>query len=142
MTSGEPAPSWITRTSTLITALCTLVATIIGYFTLAAAVKWPPFSEDTPPAGARQVNVYKGKGCTDGNNCAHIGVEISGFAPGKEVICNYQSSVGAGGFTAEILQTDGDGHARKESNNRFWDPSGGGWVAVTCDNVRGVLQNW
>jgi len=145
MTSGEPAPSWITKTSTLVTAACTLAATAIGYFTLAAAVKWPPFQEDAaPPAqpAPRAVNVYKGNGCTDGNNCAHIGVEITGFAPGVEVICHYESSVGKVGFTAEILQAGADGRARKESTNRFWDPSGDGWVAVTCDNVRGVLQNW
>ena len=139
MTSGESSGSWITKTSTLITAACTLAATLIGYFTLAAAVKWPPFQEG---AAERQVKVYKGAGCTDGGNCAHIGVDLTGFAPGTEVICDYQSSVGGTGFTAEILRTDNDGHARKESNNRFWDPSGDGWVAVTCDNVRGVLDNW
>jgi hypothetical protein len=142
MTSGEPTTSWISKTSTLVTAACTVAATIIGYFTLAAAVKWPPFSQDTPAPATRQVNVYKGAGCADGNNCAHIGVEITGFAPSSEIICHYQSSVGGGGFTAEILQTDGNGRARKESTNRFWDSSGNGWVAVTCDSVRGVHQNW
>jgi hypothetical protein len=143
MTSGEPTASWISKTSTLVTVACTLAATVIGYFSLAAAVKWPPFHEGPQEGTAsRQVNVYKGGGCSDGNNCAHIGVEITGFAPGSEVICHYESSVGRSGFTAEILKTDANGRARKESNNRFWDPSGGGWVAVTCDDTRGVLQNW
>jgi hypothetical protein len=140
MTSAEPTTSWISKTSTLVTAACTLAATVLGYFTLAAAVKWPPFHDSSP--ATRQVNVYKGDGCADGNNCAHIGVEITGFAPGSEVICQYQSSVGGGGFTAEILQADSSGRAHKVSTNRFWDSSGTGWVTVTCDNVRGVLQNW
>lgn len=139
MTSGEPSSSWISKTSTLVTVACTVVATVIGYFSLAAAVKWPPFQKDS---GSRQVNVYKGGGCTDGDNCAHIGVDIKGFDPDSEVICHYRSSVGSVNFTAEILRTDGDGHARKESTNRFFDPSGSGWVAVTCDDIEGVLRNW
>ncbi|GIH09763.1 hypothetical protein Rhe02_78300 [Rhizocola hellebori] len=140
MTSGESNPSWISKTSTLVTAACTVAATAIGYFSLAAAVKWPPFQQAA--SGDRKVVVYKGDGCTDGDNCARIGVEITGFSPGREVICNYESSAGAGGFTAEILRPDGDGRARKVSTNRFWDPSGTGWVAVTCDDVRGILQRW
>jgi hypothetical protein len=142
MTASEPQTSWVSKASTLVTAACTLAATIVGYLTLAAAVNWPPFRPDNPTAASRQVNVFKGDGCTDGNNCAHIGVEITGFAPNSEVICTFESSVGTGGFTAELLQTDSSGRARKVSANRFWDSSGNGWAAVTCDNVRGVLQRW
>lgn len=139
MNSGESKTSWISKTSALITVACTLIGTAVGYFTLAAAVKWPPFREG---AVSRQVDVFKGDGCSDGNNCAHIGVQIKGFAPDTDVICHYESSVGGGGFTAEILRTDGDGSARKVSTNRFWDPSGNGWVAVTCGDVRGTVQRW
>jgi len=142
MTSGERPTSWISKTSTLVTAVCTIVATVIGYFTLAAAVKWPPFHNGIAEAESRQVDVFKGDGCSDGNNCAHIGVELTGFPADSEVICNYESSVGSIGFTAELLKTDRNGRARKVSTNRFWDPSGTGWVAVTCDNIRGVLQRW
>lgn len=142
MTSGKSQASWISKTSTLITALCTIAATVIAYFTLAAAVKWPPFSPEAPAPPNRQVKVFKGDGCTDGNNCAHIGVELTGFAADTEVICDYETSVGRGGFTAELLRTDANGRARKVSTNRYWDPSGNGWVAVTCDNVRGILERW
>src|SRR5262245_56246589 len=105
MTSGEPPTSWISKTSTLVTAVCTVAATVIGYFTLAAAVKWPPFNEDAAVAASRQVTVFKGDGCSDGNNRAHIGVELVGFAADSEIICNYESSVGSVGFTAEMLKT-------------------------------------
>jgi hypothetical protein len=47
-----------------------------------------------------------------------------------------------GGEMAALQPGHGPGHARKESTNRFWDPSGNGWVAVTCDDTEGVLRNW
>lgn len=144
MTAPAERRPFLARTGTVVAIASTVVGMAIAYLTLAAALKWPPF-QPSQPAVPKSVAVYRGTGANGQPNCenpacAFIGIELQGFPPDKTVRCSYDSSSGPSAFLDSIGRTDQDGFMRKQSQNYFGTP--GGWVSVTCDEVRGELSPW
>jgi hypothetical protein len=139
--------SGLSKTSTVVTIISTLVGLVLAYLTFAATVSWPPFGEDSPAADAkgRSVAVYKGDsaqgqpGC-EIPSCAFIAVELRGFAKTTDVRCTFDSIQGPSKFLDFVGRTDGQGTLRGQSRNYIG--IAGGWVSATCDGVRGELNPW
>jgi hypothetical protein len=135
----------LSRANIVVTIVSTLTGLVLGYLTLAATVKWPPFQE----APVTSVQVFKATSAQGQPNCAitscaFIGVELRAFEPDAEVRCTFDSSVGADDFVAYVGRTDTDGFLRGESRNYFGDA--GGWVTVRCfgkaGRAEGELDPW
>ncbi|MBV1855447.1 hypothetical protein [Catellatospora tritici] len=129
--------SGLSRTATIVTIVGTLLGTVLAYLSLAAAVKWPPFTEPS-------VEVFQGANPQKDNcfrsACHFIGLTLSDFDPDSAVRCTFDSAEGANLFGAEVITTDADGNARVESTNNYGTP--GGWVSATCDGHTAKLEGW
>lgn len=137
-TAESPAP--FKRTGAIVTIVATVLGTVIAYLSLAAAVKWPPFSG----LGDGKVTVYRGDPPNDpnclGSSCAFVGVELAGFEPGSTLRCTFDSAGGPGAFGTYTATVDEDGWHRGQSTNYYGTP--GGWVSVTCGDISGALNPW
>ncbi|MBB5869039.1 hypothetical protein F4553_002418 [Allocatelliglobosispora scoriae] len=142
----EPKPSsGLSKTSTVVTIISTLVGLILAYLTFAATVGWPPFGDDNPAhdAKGRSVAVYKGDSAQGRPrcgipSCAFIAVELKGFPKLTDVRCTFDSSQGPRDFLDFVGRTDSKGSLLGQSQNYI----GTGWVSATCDGVRGELNPW
>ncbi|GIG00316.1 hypothetical protein [Catellatospora citrea] len=135
-TAESPAP--LKRTSTIVTIVATVLGTVLAYLSLAAAVKWPPFSP------AASVAVVKGAhprndNCP-GSSCAFISVRLENFAPGSVVRCTFTSAEGAEFFVPYDALIDDDGNHTGQSTNYYGTPDG--WVSATCGDATGSLKPW
>lgn len=145
MVDTEPKPSGLSRTSTIVTIVSTLVGLIIAYLTFAAAVKWPPFEDATASTTGRTVMVFKAAsaqgqpGCSI-PSCAFIGVELRGFPANTNIRCTFDSVQGPSQFVDYQGRTDSEGAMRGQSRNYIGEA--GGWVSATCDGTRGELNPW
>ncbi|GHJ48389.1 hypothetical protein Cs7R123_57310 [Catellatospora sp. TT07R-123] len=130
--------SGLSKTATIVTIAGTLLGTLLAYLSLAAAVKWPPF---TPKPA---VTVFQGGDPHDnrcpGSACHKIGVSLSDFDADTTVRCTLDSTEGPDVFGTVTVRVDGDGQGQVESTNFYGTP--GGWVSATCDGHTGRLDGW
>jgi hypothetical protein len=132
--------SRLSSTGTLVAVVTSIVGLIVGYLSLAAAVKWAPFDEPV-----RHVVVSKGDNAVGVGNCvalecAYIAVDLKGFEAGATVQCTFDSSAGSDVFGNYVAKVDSEGSLHAQTTNYFGND--GGWVSATCDETTGVLNPW